>query len=56
MYRQMVNLNLVGYFDVDFVGCVDYRKSTCGYIFILVGGAVSWRSVKQTRSRVRLLF
>ena len=48
MYRQTDNLDLVGYFDADFAGCVDYRKSTSGYIFIMVGGVVSWRSVKQT--------
>ncbi|RVW36693.1 Retrovirus-related Pol polyprotein from transposon TNT 1-94 [Vitis vinifera] len=29
-------------------GSVDSRKSTSGCIFILVGGAISWRSVKQT--------
>ncbi|RVW50569.1 Retrovirus-related Pol polyprotein from transposon TNT 1-94 [Vitis vinifera] len=34
--------------DSDFAGCVDSRKSTFGYIFILAGGAISWRSVKQT--------
>eukprot|EP00253_Pinus_taeda_P005872 PITA_05872 len=34
--------------DSDFVGCVDSRKSTPGYIFMMVDGAVSWRSVKQT--------
>ncbi|RVW91499.1 Retrovirus-related Pol polyprotein from transposon TNT 1-94 [Vitis vinifera] len=34
--------------DSDFAGCVDSRKSTSGYIFILAGGAISWRSVKQT--------
>ena len=39
---------MVGYFDPDFVGYVDSRKSTSGYIFIMAGGAVSWRSVKQT--------
>ena len=48
MYRQTDNLDLVGYSDEDFAGCVDYRKSTFGYIFIMAGGAVSWRSVKQT--------
>ena len=41
-------MDLVGYFDADFASCVDSRKSTSGYIFIMVGGAVSWRSVKQT--------
>ena len=48
MYRQTNNLDLVGYSDADFAGCVDSRKSTSGYIFIMAGGAVSWRSVKQT--------
>ena len=48
MYRQTDNLDLVGYSDEDFAICVDSRKSTSGYIFIMVGGAVSWRSVKQT--------
>nr|CAN79029.1 hypothetical protein VITISV_011969 [Vitis vinifera] len=32
----------------DFVGCVDSCKSTSGYIFIFVDGAISWKSVKQT--------
>ena len=50
MYRQTDNLDLVGYSNADFVGCVDSRKSTSWYIFIMVGGAVSWRSVKQTLS------
>ena len=48
MYKHMDNLDLVGYSDVDFAACVDSRKSTSGYIFIMVVGAVSWRSVKQT--------
>ena len=41
MYRQTDNLDLVGYSDAKFVGCVDSRKSTSGYIFIMAGGAVS---------------
>ena len=43
----MDNLDLVGYYDADFTGCVHSRQSTSGYIFIMAGGAVSWRSVKQ---------
>ena len=39
---------MIGYFDSDFVGCVDSRKSTSGYIFKLADGAVSWISAKQT--------
>ena len=48
MYRQTDNLDLVGYSNINFAGCVDSRKSTSWYIFIMAGGAVSWRSVKQT--------
>ena len=46
MYRWTNNLEVVGNSDSDFAGCVDSRKSTSGYIFILAGGAISWRSVK----------
>ena len=48
MYRWTNNLEVIGYSDSDFAGCVDSRKSTSGYIFMMVGGAVSWRSAKQT--------
>lgn len=44
----MDNLEVIGYSDSDFAGCVDSRKSTSGYTFMMVGGAVSWRSAKQT--------
>ena len=37
----------VGYTDSDFQTDRDKRKSTSGYVFILGGGAVIWRSVKQ---------
>ncbi|KAL0404178.1 UNVERIFIED_CONTAM: Secreted RxLR effector protein [Sesamum radiatum] len=42
------NLEVVGYSDSNFVGCVDSRKSTSGYIFMIASGTVSWRSAKQT--------
>ena len=48
MYRWTDNLEVVGYSDADYAGCVDSLKSTSGYIFMLAGGAVSWRSAKQT--------
>jgi hypothetical protein len=48
MYRRTDNLDVTGYSDSDFAGCVDSRKSTSGYIFMLAGGAISWRSTKQT--------
>ena len=38
----------VGYSDADWGGDLDDRKSTSGYLFQVGGGAVSWRSKKQT--------
>ena len=38
----------IGYTDSDFQSILDIRKSTSGYVFILGGGAISWRSVKQS--------
>ena len=47
IYRRTDNLEVVGYSDSDFTGCVDSRKSTSGYAFMLAGEAISWRSAKQ---------
>ena len=47
-YRRSSHLEIVGYSDSDFAGCLDSRKSTSGYIFMLAGGADSWKSAKQT--------
>ena len=48
VYRRVDNLEVVGYSDSDFGGCSDDRKSTLGYIFMLAGGAISWKSVKHS--------
>ena len=37
----------VGYTDSDFMSDKDSRKSTSGNVFMLGGGAISWRSIKQ---------
>ena len=47
-YRRSNHLEVIGYSDADFAGCQDSRKSTSGYIFMLAGGAISWKSVKHT--------
>ena len=39
---------MVGFSDSDYTICVDDKRSTYGYIFMMVEGAVSWKSVKQT--------
>ncbi|XP_062087593.1 secreted RxLR effector protein 161-like, partial [Humulus lupulus] len=42
------SLDPIGYTDSDFQTDVDDRKSTSGMVFTLGGGAVIWRSVKQS--------
>ncbi|XP_061348346.1 secreted RxLR effector protein 161-like [Gastrolobium bilobum] len=48
MFRRTDNLEVIGYSNSDYAGCIDSRKSTSGYIFKLASGDVSWRSVKHT--------
>ncbi|RVW36801.1 Retrovirus-related Pol polyprotein from transposon TNT 1-94 [Vitis vinifera] len=45
---QSENLVPIGYTDSDFQSDQDSRKSTSGNVFVLGGGAISWRSIKQT--------
>nr|KYP45579.1 Retrovirus-related Pol polyprotein from transposon TNT 1-94 [Cajanus cajan] len=47
-YKRSNHLKVIGYSDSDFARCVDSRKSTLGYVFLLAGGAISWKSAKQT--------
>ena len=39
---------MIDYSDANFVGCMDSRKSTSCYVFMLTSGVVSWRSMKHT--------
>ncbi|RYE20331.1 MAG: hypothetical protein EOP45_11235, partial [Sphingobacteriaceae bacterium] len=47
-YKRSDHLEVIGYSDSDYAGCVDSRKSTFGYMFLLAEGAISWKSAKQT--------
>ncbi|KAL0544329.1 hypothetical protein IC582_019442 [Cucumis melo] len=47
-YKRSDHLEVIGYSDLDFAGCVDTRKSTFGYLFLLGEGAISWKSAKQS--------
>jgi hypothetical protein len=40
--------DLVGYSDADWAGDCNDRKLTSGYVFLLSGAAVSWKSKKQS--------
>eukprot|EP00253_Pinus_taeda_P014898 PITA_14898 len=41
-------LDIRGFVDVDWVGDMDQRRSTNGYVFNLFGSAISWMSNKQS--------
>jgi hypothetical protein len=43
-YKHSDHLDVIGYLVSDFMGCQDSMISTSGYIFMLVGGAILWKS------------
>jgi hypothetical protein len=38
--RQKSDLSVVSYIDADYIGDLDDRRSTIGYVFTLVGGPI----------------
>eukprot|EP00252_Welwitschia_mirabilis_P018561 TRINITY_DN4120_c1_g1_i6.p1 TRINITY_DN4120_c1_g1~~TRINITY_DN4120_c1_g1_i6.p1 ORF type:complete len:221 (-),score=23.51 TRINITY_DN4120_c1_g1_i6:406-1023(-) len=46
-YSYDTSLDLVGYSDADWAGCIDDRKSTSGACFYMGNCLVSWLSKKQ---------
>nr|ABA98024.2 retrotransposon protein, putative, Ty1-copia subclass [Oryza sativa Japonica Group] len=48
LHYTMYPAVLEGYSDSNWISDVDEIKATSGYVFTLGGGAVSWRSCKQT--------
>ena len=46
-YKKGGNKELVAYTNSDYVGDLNDRKNTSGYVFMLSSGAVSWSSKKQ---------
>ena len=47
-FTRQGNNNPVGYCDADWGGCLDTRRSTTGYVFLMGGGAISWSSKRQS--------
>lgn len=41
-YRRSNQLEIIGYSNLDFVGYQDSKRSTSGYIYMLVDGVVFW--------------
>jgi hypothetical protein len=51
VYKRVKELEVEGFSDSDFAGTYpDSGKSTSGYVFMLAGGAIAWKSVKQTQT------
>ncbi len=46
-YSCSSTLSPIGYSDSDWGGCKINRKSTSGFVFIMAGAAVIWKSKKQ---------
>jgi hypothetical protein len=46
-YERSNSLEIVGYSDLDFAGCLDTDRSMSGYVFKLTVGAISWSSSNQ---------
>jgi hypothetical protein len=46
-YGKPESVNYHGYSDSDFAGDITTQKSTSGYVFIMAGGPVSWKSARQ---------
>lgn len=42
MYRRSDDLEVIDYLDSNYARFADSRKSTFRYLFVLVGGAISW--------------
>ena len=48
LYKPEDVSDLVGYSDADWAGDTNDRKSTSGYVYMMSGSAISWRSKKQS--------
>jgi len=40
--------SIKGFCDSDWAGCIDTRQSTSGFVWMMGGGAICWRSKLQT--------
>jgi hypothetical protein len=47
MFPRSLELQILGYSDADWAGCIDTRKSISGYCFFIGNSLVSWKAKKQ---------
>ena len=45
-YRHTNTLEVFGFIDSDYASCMDDKKSTFSYVFMMAEGDISWKSVK----------
>ena len=48
IYKRNGSTECTGYADADWAGDIPDRKSTSGYLFLLGGAAITWKSNKRT--------
>ncbi|KAL8159197.1 LOW QUALITY PROTEIN: hypothetical protein V2J09_000734 [Rumex salicifolius] len=51
-YRRSDSLEIVGYSDFDFAGCLDSKRSTSGYVYMLASEAISWKILFSNNNRI----
>ena len=52
-YKAKSDLDLIGFIDSDWASDNTDRKSTSGYVFMLVEGPIKWKSKKSTEAYYR---
>ena len=46
-FQRLGKLQIIGFCDSDWGGCLDTRRSTSGYVFLMNGACISWSSKRQ---------
>jgi len=46
-FPRQPELQIIGYVDADWAGCIDSRRSTTDFCFFLGSSLISWRAKKQ---------
>ena len=47
-YMRSDQFEITRYLDINFVNCLNSRKYNLGFIFMLAGGTISLKSIKQS--------